>query len=181
MSSPIDARDAVCDCGRLTVAAYPGKLLAGIRINAYDGGLNPNIDMSDLTLGKKKHGSSGDLRMGGKKRRTLQAGPDISGALALKPRSNSLRILRFRRERSVHWTRRNGRAAIIHRSNPNDVARVEQFTFICTPSQEEAGPTNNWAAPAEMYDKLDRLADGAMRGQDDVHCALPHGSARGRP
>jgi phosphoenolpyruvate carboxykinase (GTP) len=52
-----------------------------------------------------------------------------------------------------------------HRSETNDVARVEQFTYICTPSADEAGPTNNWAAPAEMYGRLYGLAQGAMRGR----------------
>src|SRR5205814_7267491 len=51
-----------------------------------------------------------------------------------------------------------------HRSNPNDVARVEQCTFICTPSKDEAGPTNNWAEPKEMRDKLYALLRGAMKG-----------------
>jgi len=53
----------------------------------------------------------------------------------------------------------------LHRSNPNDVARVEQCTYICTDSREEAGPTNNWAPPKEMYRKLYALLDGAMKGR----------------
>src|SRR5262245_54188466 len=51
------------------------------------------------------------------------------------------------------------------RSNPNDVARVEHLTFICTPTRQEAGPTNNWMAPAEAYDKLGKLFDGSMKGR----------------
>ncbi|MBI2983883.1 MAG: phosphoenolpyruvate carboxykinase (GTP), partial [Chloroflexi bacterium] len=51
------------------------------------------------------------------------------------------------------------------RSNPNDVARTEELTFVCTPTREEAGPTNNWMAPAEMYAKLRGLFDGAMTGR----------------
>src|SRR5579883_2119951 len=53
----------------------------------------------------------------------------------------------------------------LHRSNPNDVARVEQLTFICTPTKDEAGPTNNWMAPQEAYDKLGKLFDGSMKGR----------------
>ncbi|HET9951254.1 MAG TPA: phosphoenolpyruvate carboxykinase (GTP) [Candidatus Eisenbacteria bacterium] len=53
----------------------------------------------------------------------------------------------------------------LHRSNPNDVARVEHLTFICTPTKEEAGQTNNWMAPDEAYAKLSKLFDGAMRGR----------------
>jgi len=52
-----------------------------------------------------------------------------------------------------------------HRSNPNDVARVEQFTYICTPMEDEAGPTNNWMPPKEMYAKMRGLCDGAMKGR----------------
>jgi phosphoenolpyruvate carboxykinase (GTP) len=53
----------------------------------------------------------------------------------------------------------------LHRSNPNDVARTEQVTFICTPSAHEAGVTNNWMAPDEAYRKLTAMLDGSMRGR----------------
>ncbi len=51
------------------------------------------------------------------------------------------------------------------RSHPNDVARVEQLTFICTPTKEAVGPTNHWRDPQEMRAKLMGMLDGAMKGR----------------
>lgn len=53
----------------------------------------------------------------------------------------------------------------LHRSALNDVARVEQRTFICTSTEDGAGPTNNWMSPKEAYAKLGKLFDGAMKGR----------------
>ena len=53
----------------------------------------------------------------------------------------------------------------LHRSSPNDVARTEHLTYICSPEKEEAGPTNNWMDPGEAKDKVGALLDGAMRGR----------------
>src|SRR3989338_7714571 len=52
-----------------------------------------------------------------------------------------------------------------HRTNPNDVARTEHLTFICTPTKDEAGPTNNWMAPKEAYEKAETIFRGAMKGR----------------
>ena len=53
----------------------------------------------------------------------------------------------------------------LHRSHPDDVARVEHLTFVCTTEAEDAGPNNHWMAPAEAHAKIDALFDGCMRGR----------------
>ncbi|MEZ4742752.1 MAG: phosphoenolpyruvate carboxykinase (GTP) [Bdellovibrionota bacterium] len=53
----------------------------------------------------------------------------------------------------------------LHRSDPNDVARTEHLTFVCTNERETAGPNNNWMSPVEGHKKVDALFNGAMEGR----------------
>jgi phosphoenolpyruvate carboxykinase (GTP) len=53
----------------------------------------------------------------------------------------------------------------LHRSHSSDVARTENLTFICTPQQDDVGPTNNWMAPEDGHRKVDALFAGSMKGR----------------
>src|SRR5512137_1012809 len=52
-----------------------------------------------------------------------------------------------------------------HRTDPNDVARTEHLTYVCTSIKEDAGPNNNWLAPAEGYRRASAYFQGAMKGR----------------
>ncbi|MBN2468614.1 MAG: phosphoenolpyruvate carboxykinase (GTP) [Deltaproteobacteria bacterium] len=54
---------------------------------------------------------------------------------------------------------------VYHRTDPRDVARTEESTFICTTLKEDAGPTNNWMSPLTAYRKADEVLKGSMRGR----------------
>src|SRR3989441_13351335 len=60
----------------------------------------------------------------------------------------------------------------LHRSHPQDVARTEQLTFICTCERDDAGPTNNWLAPAEAKARAGGFLRGAM--QDRPMYVIPY-------
>ncbi|GAB3104216.1 phosphoenolpyruvate carboxykinase (GTP) [Lysobacter terrae] len=53
----------------------------------------------------------------------------------------------------------------LHRSHPDDVARVEHLTFVCTPQRDDAGPNNHWMSPADGHAKMDALFAGCMKGR----------------
>ncbi|HLK85781.1 MAG TPA: phosphoenolpyruvate carboxykinase (GTP) [Candidatus Binataceae bacterium] len=65
----------------------------------------------------------------------------------------------------IELNQRKRPGCFLHRSNPNDVARSEDLTFICSRNKDDAGPTNNWAAPDEIYARMRQWYRGAMRGR----------------
>ena len=65
----------------------------------------------------------------------------------------------------IELNQRTQPGCMLHRSHPNDTARTEHCTFICSPTRELAGPTNHWMAPDHAYQKLRGYFDGSMRGR----------------
>jgi phosphoenolpyruvate carboxykinase (GTP) len=65
----------------------------------------------------------------------------------------------------IELNQRTHPGCYLHRSDPADVARVEHLTFVCTSQKADAGPNNNWMAPAEARGKLKDLFRGCMKGR----------------
>ena len=78
---------------------------------------------------------------------------------------NELREEAFRTGEMIKLNEEKLPGCIYHRTKPNDVARVEDRTFICSRRKEDAGPTNNWMDPKEMYAMLTPMYDGVMKGR----------------
>nr|WP_206064386.1 phosphoenolpyruvate carboxykinase (GTP) [Oleiagrimonas sp. C23AA] len=71
----------------------------------------------------------------------------------------------------------------LHRSHPDDVARVEHLTYVCTEERDDAGPNNHWMDPAEAHAQMDALFDGSMRERTLYvvpYCMGPLGSPMAR-
>ena len=67
--------------------------------------------------------------------------------------------------RTVRLNEKSYAGSILHRSDPTDVARTEHLTYICSRNRDDAGPTNNWMAPAEAKEIAGKLLSGSMAGR----------------
>ena len=68
--------------------------------------------------------------------------------------------------------------SFLFRSDPSDVARVENRTYISTPNKDDAGPTNNWVAPDELKQTMTDAVPGLHDGPHHVRDPVFHGPAR---
>ena len=83
----------------------------------------------------------------------------------------------------VELNQTNYPGCYLHRSDPDDVARVEHLTYVCTSEQDDAGPNNHWMAPAEAKTMMRGFFEGCMKGRTLYvipYCMGPLGSAYAR-
>ena len=78
---------------------------------------------------------------------------------------NELRKKAVETKELIELNQQKLKGCYLHRTQQNDVARVEDRTFICSKTQKDAGPTNNWFDPEKMYEKLRKLFDGVMKNR----------------
>ena len=129
-----------------------------------------------LSFGKPRPTRSTDLaRNLGKKHARLLAWVNEMTALCRPDRviwidgsdeeKNRLETMAVTRGKLVPLDREKFPGSFYSRSAPNDVARTEHLTFICTKQKEDAGPTNNWMSPEEGYGKAKAIFSGSMKGR----------------
>ena len=83
----------------------------------------------------------------------------------------------------VELNQTNYPGCYLHRSDPNDVARVEHLTYVCTSEQNDAGPNNHWMAPADAKTMMRGFYEGCMKGRTLYvvpYCMGPLGSPYAR-
>ncbi|MBI3950131.1 MAG: phosphoenolpyruvate carboxykinase (GTP) [Acidobacteria bacterium] len=84
-------------------------------------------------------------------------GSDAENEALIKQMLSDGTVIKLNQEKYPH--------CYLHRSNPNDVARTEHLTFICTRTNQEVGPTNNWMSLAEVDERVGKLYEGCMKGR----------------
>ena len=101
-----------------------------------------------------------------------------SGSTALRSSWRALRAEACETGEMIKLNQEKLPGCYLHRTAVNDVARVEDRTFICSRKEEDAGPTNNWMDPEDAYKMLFDIARGSYQGPYHVRDPLLHGPHR---